>query len=174
MENAGVVEGTLPTEQRPETTEKTTVAKLLFAMTGLYERWRNEMVEAFARLEKLLTALLETRRYRDPREHDEDYGNNLRRLEGGIEESEPPLRMRDYHEGGGEKDTSWQKWILGIVSLSLVGMLSWALGKLDTLNQEVATLQATQTMGFAAIAQRQTADEQRIDRIEGRVYRGSP
>jgi hypothetical protein len=159
VEHAGVVEGDLPTERKPEA-EKTTIAKLLFAMTGLYERWRNEM-------------MAETRRYRDPRERDEDYGRNLRRLEGNIEESEPEIYIR-HDEGGGGKEPSWRNWVLGAVSLSLVGMLSWALGKLDTLNQEVATLQATQTMGFAAIAQRQTADEQRIDRIEGRVYRGSP
>lgn len=108
----------------------------------------------------------ETRRFDPGPTHEPDYGRQLRESEGGD------FNMGSYNEGG--KDTSWQKWIMGIVSLCLVGMLSWALGKLDTLNQEVATLQATQTMGFAAIAQRQTADEQRIDRVEGRVYRGSP
>jgi hypothetical protein len=151
-------EHSLPTAPPAPEADKITVAKLLFAMTGLYERWRNE--------------LMESRRYQDPRDRDPDCGRNLRELEGDITESEPPLRIGNYHENGG--NTSWQKWVLGIVSLSLVGMLSWALGKLDTLNQEVATLQATQTMGFAAIAQRQTADEQRIDRVEARVYRGSP
>jgi hypothetical protein len=159
VETSGVMEeGALPTERKPEA-DKTTVAKLLFAMTGLYERWRNE--------------LMETRRYRDPRENDPDYARNLRELEGDL----GPLRIGSYNEGGGGGHTPW-KWILGvgsaIVSGGILLMLSWSLGKLDTLNQEVATLQATQTMGFAAIAQRQTADEQRIDRIEGRVYRGGP
>jgi hypothetical protein len=170
MDNSGVVEGDLPTERKPEA-EKITIAKLLFGMTGLYERWRNEMKDAFTRLENALTALMEARRYGDG-SGDPDYNRNLRELEGNIEESR--LRIDHYNEGGGGRESSWQKWILGVVSLSLVGMLSWALGKLDTLNQEVATLQATQSMGFAAIAQRQTADEQRIDRIEARVYRGGP
>jgi len=152
-------EGDLPTDKKPES-DKTTIAKLLFGFAGLYERWRNE---------------LENRRYRDPRDNHPDYERHLRELEGDIRDNEPRLRIGSYNEGGGGgKETSWQKWIMGIVGLSLVGMLSWALGKLDTLNQEVATLQATQTMGFAAIAQRQTADEQRIDRVEARVYRGTP
>ena len=169
MENAGVMEeGDLPTEKKPES-EKTTTAKLLFAMTGLYERWRNEMVESYRRLEQLM----EARRYGDG-SGDPDYNKRLRELEGDIDDHQPRLRIDHYSEGGGGQGHSWQKWILGVVSLSLVGMLSWALGKLDTLNQEVATLQATQSMGFAAIAQRQTADEQRIDRIEARVYRGGP
>jgi hypothetical protein len=170
MEHSGVVEGDLPTERKPEA-EKITIAKLLFGMTGLYERWRNEMKEVFARLENVLAVVMEARRYGDG-SGDPDYNRHLRELEGNIEE--PRLRIDHYNEGGGGRESSWQKWILGVVSLSLVGMLSWALGKLDTLNQEVATLQATQSMGFAAIAQRQTADEQRIDRIEARVYRGSP
>jgi hypothetical protein len=119
----------------------------------------------------------ETRRYQDLRDRDPDYDRGLRELEGDIRESEPRLRIGNYNEGGEGGLRPW-KWILGvgsaIVSGGILLMLSWSLGKLDTLNQEVATLQATQTMGFAAIAQRQTADEQRIDRIEGHVYRGSP
>jgi hypothetical protein len=157
MLTVGAVKGDAPAEREPEA-EKTTVAKLLFAFTGLYERWKSEY---------------ETRRYQDPRNQDPDYSRRLRELEGEIDEHEPRVRIVNNEGGGGGKE-GWQKWILGIVSLSLVGMLSWALGKLDTLNQEVATLQATQTMGFSAIAQRQTADEQRIDRIEARVYRGGP
>jgi len=157
MLTLGAVKGEAPAERKPES-EKTAIAQLLFAFSGLYERWKNEY---------------ESRRYPDPRNQDPDYSHRLRELEGEIDEQEPRVRIGRYDEGGGGKD-SWQKWILGIVGLSLVGMLSWALGKLDTLNQEVATLQATQTMGFSAIAQRQSADEQRIDRIEARVYRGGP
>ena len=147
-------------EERPEVTDKITLARLLHGLSSVYEKLLN------------ITVGMEARRYRDPREHDPDYGHRLHRLEGDISDSEPHFRIDRYDEGSG--GTSWQKWILGIVSVSLVGMLSWALGKLDTLNQEVATLQATQTMGFGAIAQRQTADEQRIDRIESHVFRGSP
>jgi len=160
------IEGDLPAEEKPED-DKITTAKLLFTFAGLYERCLN----LFKRFEHTL----ESRRYQDPRDNDPDYARRLRELEGDIADREPRLRIDHYNEGGGGKESaSWQKWILGIVSLSLVGMLSWALGKLDTLNQEVATLQATQTMGFAAIAQRQTADEQRLDRMEARVYRGTP
>lgn len=129
------------------------------AREGTLKRWWKQIQEA--------------RRYQDPRDRDPDYGRDLRELEGDIRDSESGVRISNYNEGN-RSETSWQKWILGIVGLLLVAMLSWALGKLDTLSQEVATLQATQTMGFAAIAQRQTADEQRIDRVEGRVYRGTP
>jgi hypothetical protein len=116
-------------------------------------------------------SILEARKFDPGPSYEPDYGDRLRREEGYRPEG---FRIERYNENGTGKETAWQKWILGVVGLCLVGMLSWALGKLDTLNQEVATLQATQTMGFAAIAQRQTADEQRIDRIEGRVYRGTP
>jgi hypothetical protein len=159
---AGVsTSSTVPEEERPEVNEMSTVEKLAHALWHVLNR--KEVAE---------NERLETRRYRDPREHDENHRRNLRRLEGNIEDSEPDIYIK-HDEGGGDKEPSWRNWVLAGVSLSLVGMLSWALGKLDTLNQEVATLQATQTMGFAAIAQRQTADEQRIDRIEGRVYRGA-
>lgn len=42
MSGEFVLGGGIPAEKKPEP-EKTTVAKLLFGMTGLYERWRNEM-----------------------------------------------------------------------------------------------------------------------------------
>jgi hypothetical protein len=161
MFTGSATSSTATQDQGPEVTEMSTVEKLAHALWHVLNRKEvaeNEMA---------------SRRYRDPREHDENHRRNLRRLEGNIEESEPDIYIK-HDEGGGDKEPSWRNWVLAGVSLSLVGMLSWALGKLDTLNQEVATLQATQTMGFAAIAQRQTADEQRIDRIEGRVYRGGP
>src|ERR1700749_4045998 len=116
MSARSVTDGPLPDDKTES--EKTTIAKLLFAFSGLFERWHNDM---------------EARRYRDPREQDPDYQRRLRELEGEIEERD--FRVNNYNEGGGGKDSSWQKWILGIVSVSLVGMLSWALGKLDTLNQ---------------------------------------
>jgi hypothetical protein len=94
MEPTGSMEGDLPTEKKPEA-EKTTVAKLLFGFTGLYERWRNEV---------------EARRYRDPREQDPDYEERLRRLEGGIRDNEPILRIGDHHEGGDKK--SWKDYLV--------------------------------------------------------------
>lgn len=39
--SGSMTEGDLPTEKQPEP-EKTSIAKLLFSFSGLYERWRNE------------------------------------------------------------------------------------------------------------------------------------
>jgi len=65
MQVAGVAEGDRPVEKAPEA-DKTTVAKLLFGFTGLYERWRNE---------------LEARRHPSGR-FESDLEERLRRLEG--------------------------------------------------------------------------------------------
>jgi hypothetical protein len=119
------VEGDLPTERKPES-EKTTVAKLLFAFSGLYERWRNELAE--------------TRRYRDPRENDPDYEARLRRLEGDLGREEPALRMGDYHEGGGGK---WDKWAMpGLVTLAVSGIIGNVVQSMtvSALRQEVTDL----------------------------------
>jgi hypothetical protein len=141
MEIPVEVEGDLPTEPRPEA-DKTTVAKLLFAMTGLYERWRNE--------------LMETRRYRDPRENDPDYEARLRRLEGDIGREEPPFRMGDYHEGGHR----WDKWAMpGLVTLAVSGIIG----------------NVVQAMAVSALRQEVTDLKIEIDRIERIVeprYRG--
>lgn len=103
---------------------------------------------------------------------DEDYGEeDVRGIVRRGRYADPHVRIERYEEGGGKRPT-WQNWVSGIVGASLVVMLAWALGKLDSLTRDMATLQATQTMGFGAVAQRQGADEQRIENLEKRVYRG--
>ena len=162
MENAGVVEeGALLTE-RPEITEKTTTAKLLFALTGLYERWRNEMME--------------TRRYRDPREQDPDYSRKLRELEGQIADIDREQQRFGFHgnytEGGGDKK-SWKDWILTIVG---AGIILW-LGRISLQLDDLSDLKAAQKQ--MERRQDQTdkhleSTDSHVERVEARVYRGEP
>lgn len=107
---------------------------------------------------------MESRRYRDPREQDPDYGRRLRELEGQIAEidrEQQGFRMGDYHEGGG--GSKWQQWILTIVgSLIAAGI--------GAVVYELADLKATMSASLA----RQEMDEQRLNRLEQHVYRGAP
>ncbi len=146
VEHAGIVEGDLPTEKKPEA-EKTTVAKLLFAMTGLYERWRNELMEA--------------RRYQDPRDRDPDYEARLRRLEGDLGREEPTLRMGDYHERG-DKEPSWRDWLMNILGGLIVVGIGAVIYQLEELKSQMSASLARQEM-----------DEKRLDRVEQRLYRGA-
>jgi hypothetical protein len=162
MDNAGVVEGDLPTERKPEA-EKTTIAKLLFAMTGLYERWRNEM-------------MMETRRYRDPRENDPNYGQRLRELEGQIAEIDREQQRIGFHgnytEGGGDK-RSWKDWILTIVGAGIIlwlGRISLQLDDLSELKAAQKGLKEHQEMTDKHLEN----TDSHVERIENRVYRGSP
>jgi hypothetical protein len=149
MEMPGVAEGDLPTERRPEA-EKTTIAKLLFAMTGLYERWRNELMEA--------------RRYQDPRDRDPDYEARLRRLEGDLGREEPGVRMNNYTEGGG-REPSWKDWVLGLVGLAIV---AW-LGRISLQMENLQALAVEQKM----MEKHLESTDSRVDRVENRVFRGS-
>lgn len=145
-------EGDLPTEKAPET-KRTTIAKLLFAFTGLFERWRNEM---------------EARRYRDPREQDPDYARRLRELEGqiaDIDREQQGFRITN-NEGGGGKDSSWKDWILMLVGLAIVGWLARISLKMDDL-QEIKTEQRDMEKHLEST-------DSRVDRIETRVYREKP
>lgn len=155
MENAGVMEeGTLPTERRPDATEKTMVAKLLFAMTGLYERWRNELMEA--------------RRYQnDSREQDPDYGRRLRELEGQIEQIDREQQgfRGNYTESGGGRESSWKDWVLGLVGLAIV---AW-LGRISLQMENLQALAVEQKM----MEQHLESTDSRVDRVENRVYRGN-
>lgn len=144
----GVVEGDLPSEKKPEA-DKTTIAKLLFAFTGLYERWKNEY---------------ESRRYQDPRDRDPDYDRRLRELEGQIEREQQGSRITN-NEGGG-RDSSWKDWILMLVGLAIVGWLARISMKMDDL-QEVKTEQK-------AMEKHLESNDTRLDRIETRVYRETP
>jgi hypothetical protein len=121
------------------------IAELLFDHRT-YQKWGSD---------------LETRRYRDPREHDPDYGQNLRKVEGDIRQTERDFRMRDYHEGGG--DSSWQKWVMTIVQLLIVAGIGGVIYELEELKSTMAASLARQEM-----------DERRLDRIESHLWRGSP
>jgi hypothetical protein len=90
-------EGTLPTEQRPDS-EKVGIAKLLFGFTGLYERWKNEMPGVESRSHKPFDS--------GP-QHEPDFEKRLHELEGRIEESEREPRRTVYygnHHAPPEKD----------------------------------------------------------------------
>ena len=155
MSGESATEGDLPTAQKTAEMEGFTI---WFRIHGLLER---------------MQALM-TRRHPGGRGRLSE-ADKLRRVEEVVER-EGPWHITSYRErgSGGGREGSWQKYILGITAALLIGMVSWGLSKLDTLTQEVATLQATQTVGFAAMAQRQTADEQRLDRMEAHVYRQPP
>jgi hypothetical protein len=132
-------------EPPPEATEKSTVEKLAYALWHVLNR--KEVAE---------NERLESRRYRDPREHDPDYARHLRELEGDIRESDRGFRMHDYHEGGGRFD----KWAIpGLVTLAVSGIIG----------------NVVQAMAVSALRQEVTDLKIEIDRIERIVeprYRG--
>jgi hypothetical protein len=75
---------------------------------------------------------------------------------------EPYVRIDRYDEGGGGKQ-SWRDWILGIVG----GLIVLGIGAvIYQLADMKADLRASLT--------RQEMDEKRLDRVEARVYRGTP
>lgn len=154
MSGESVVEGDLPSEKHAETQGAT----IWFRIHGLLERMQQL---------QHLVQLMMTRRHVGE--------DKLRQIEETLERESPWSVNHYYERGGGNHGhkESWQKWVLGIVSVVLVSMLSWVLGKLDTLSQEVATLQATQSVSLSAINQRQNATDERVSRIEARVYRES-
>jgi hypothetical protein len=118
---------TLPPEERPEVTEKTTVEKLAHALWHVLNRKEvaeNEMA---------------SRRYRDPREHDPDYERHLRELEGDLRREQPRFNMGDYHEGGHR----WDKWAMpGLVTLAVSGIIGNVIQAMavSALRQEVTDL----------------------------------
>lgn len=97
---------------------------------------------------KIWGETLETRRYRDPRDQDPDYGRRLRELEGQIAEidrEQASFKMGDYHEGRGNK---WEKWIMpGLVTLAVTGIISNVVQSITVaaLRQEVTDLKAEVT-----------------------------
>lgn len=150
FQSGGAASATEPEEPRPEVTEKSILdraAECLWWVTNYFQRDHHEM---------------EARRYRDPREMDPDYEARLRRLEGGIRDNEPNLRMGDYHEGGG-KEPSWRDWMMNILGGLIVVGIGAVIYQLEDLKSQMS----------AALA-RQEMEEHRLDRVEARVYRGAP
>lgn len=149
---SGVTEEDLPTEKRPEA-DKTTMAKLLFAMTGLYERWYSEMME--------------TRRYQDSHDRDPNYDVKLRELEGqirDIDREQHGFRMGNYSEDRGKR--SWKDWVLGLVGLAIV---AW-LGRLSMEIDDLMSMRGEQKM----MEEHLRATDSHIERLENRAFRGSP
>jgi hypothetical protein len=129
MSAGSMIEGDLPTEKKPET-DRITVAKLLFGMTGLYERWRNEM---------------EARRYPNG-SGDADYERRLRELEEQIEHADREhygFRIGgNYTERGGGR---WDKWAMpGLVTLAVSGIIGNIVQAMavSALKQEVEDLKS--------------------------------
>jgi hypothetical protein len=158
MTTSGVFneEHSLPTPKKPDAIEKsilTKSAEILWSAAGLFERWRNEMMES--------------RRYQDPRNQDPDYSRRLRELEGQIQDidrEQRGFRMGDYHESGG-KETSWKDWVLGLVGLLIV---AW----LGRISLQMETLQAT-IIEQKMMEKHMESTDSRVDRLETRVYRGA-
>lgn len=112
---------------------------------------------------------LATRRHPSDRGPDPDYERILREREGS--DYEPRIRIDRYDEGGGKH--SWKDWILTIVGVLIVAWLARLDSKLDT----IADLRAQQTI----LEKRQDQTDKhlestdgRVDRVENKVYRGSP
>lgn len=145
----GVLEGDLPTEKHAEIEGVT----IWFKIHGLLERLQT----MFAR------------RYPGYSNNGEsEYSRKLRELEGqiaDIDREQRGFRMGDYHEGGG-KENSWKDWILVIVGLMIVAWLGRISLKLDDL-QEVKTEQRMMEKHLEST-------DSRVDRMEARVYRGTP
>jgi len=148
--------GELPIEKKPDVSDKsilTKAAEILWSASGLFERWRNEMMDS--------------RRYQDPRDQDSEYSRRLRELEGQIQDidrEQRGFRMGDDHYGGG-KETSWKDWVLGLVGLLIV---AW----LGRISLQMETLQAT-IIEQKMMEKHMESTDSRVDRLETRVYRGA-
>jgi hypothetical protein len=143
--------GTHPQEERPEVTEKTLTEKLADAL------WRVLNKQEFEENRRL-----EARRYRDPNARGPDpdappvTAEDLERLIKRIaREQEPGFRMGNYQEG----EKSWKDWILGLVGLLIVAWLGRLSYQLDSLQALVA---------------KQAVTDQRLERLETRVFRSAP
>jgi hypothetical protein len=84
-----------------------------------------------------------------------------RRYPNGSGEEEHPRQLsRGLHihnnEGGSQKEPSWQKWVLGIVALMIVGWLERLSLKTDKLIEVVVT---------------QQEQEKRLSRLECTTYK---
>ena len=154
--------GTHPQEERPEVTDKITLAKLLHGLATVYEKLLN------------LAVGIEARRYQDPRDQDPDYGRRLRELEGQIEQidrEQQGFRMGDYHEGGDKK--SWKDWILGLLALVIIGWLARLDVKIDDISDLKAQAKQMEKRQDQTDKHLESTDTH-VERIENKVYRGVP
>ena len=127
-----------------------------------------EMQKLWDRTVVYFQQAMEARRYQDPRDQDPDYGRRLRELEGQIEQidrEQQGFRMTgNYSEGG--KESSWKDWVLGLVGLAIV---AW-LGRISLQMEELQAIAVKQQM----MEKHLESTDSRVDRVEARVYRGSP
>lgn len=115
---------------------------------------------------------LETRRYRDPRENDPDYGQRLRDLEGQIEAID--REQQEFHNINyprPPKSETWQNKIL--VGVAIVVIAAAILNAVATYTA-VATLTTQLQMYIQANDKRMDSDETRIQDTERRLDRGAP
>lgn len=104
-------------------------------------------------------------------DYEPDFGERLRRLEGQLDDSEPRIRIERYDEGGGKH--SWKDWILGLLGLLIVAWLA----RLDNKLDDVSDLKAQQKaldQHQALIDKHLESTDTRVDRVENKVYRGTP
>lgn len=109
---------------------------------------------------------LESRRYRDPRENDPDYGRRLRELEGDISQT---LHNTNYPRP--PKSEPWQNKVLVGVAIAVI---SAAIISAVTTYTAVATLTTQMQMYIQANDKRLDGDETRIHDTERRLDRGAP
>jgi hypothetical protein len=127
----GVVEeGSLPTEPRPETTEKDRVATLWFRIDGLLERFKRAMANMKGSDE------------RGPPDYAPDIDELTELVKRIARDHEPQIRIERYSEGGGNK---WDKWAMpGLVTLAVSGIIGNVVQAMavSALRQEVTDLKA--------------------------------
>lgn len=144
-------------ELRPKEMEKTILdraAEILWWTTSYFQRHYNEM---------------ESRRYRDPRDQDPDYGRRLRELEGQIQEidrEQHGFRMNGNYSEGGGKETSWKDWVLWLVGL---GIVAW-LGRISLQMENLQALSLEQAM----MEKHLESTDAKVDQLESRPYRRNP
>jgi hypothetical protein len=150
---------TVPPEERSDVPEKTLTEKLaetLWRVLNKQEVDENQRMEA--------------RRYQDSRDQDPDYGRRLRELEGQIQEIDREQQgfrgPHINHSEGGGKESSWKDWVLGLVGLAIV---AW-LGRISLQMENLQAIAVEQKM----MEKHLESTDGRIDRVEARVYRGSP
>jgi hypothetical protein len=122
--------------------------------TGLLFRFDALIHRAFAPIRDKIEIMFARRH---PDTHEEvDYELRLRELEGHLERDNRGFRMGNYNE---KEKHSWKDWILGLVGLLIVAWLGKISLQMDELTKVVV---------------RQEQDEQRLNRIEQHIFRGTP
>lgn len=147
-------EHSLPTEVK-ETT-------LLFRIDGAMQRAMDKLADRIH--------IMWSRRHSSG-DYEPDFDERLRRLEGQLDEHEPRIRIKRYDEGGGKH--AWKDWILGLLGLLIVAWLA----RLDNKLDDVSDLKAQQKaldQHQALIDKHMESTDTRVDRVENKVYRGTP